>query len=126
MRKFKGIRALLWIMGIRIKKAPSFISDLSISSELIKRLKEDPESWHELISWDEREGCLATESMSVTKSDDKLVVSITNKDKITAYAVLGVASSFYVDLEIKQLLRRRYLHNRTRFDHMFKMLLKQE
>ena len=117
---------MLWIMGVRIKKTPSFISDSSISSELIKRLKEDPESWHELISWDEREGRLATESMSVTKSDDRLVVSITNKDKITAYAVLGVASSFYVDLEIKQLLRRRYLHNRTRFDHMFKMLLKQE
>ena len=126
MRKFKGIRALLWIMGVRIKKTPSFISDLSISSELTKRLKGDPESWQELISWDEREGRLATDSMSVTKSNDKLVVSITNKDKITAYAVLGVASSFYVDMEIKQLLRRRYLHNRTRFDHMFKMLLKQE
>ena len=123
MRKFKGIRALLWIMGVRYKKAPALLSDLEISNKVVDSLKSNPEIWEEIAAWDERSGCLAKENFSLTKNDDRLTVVISDNDA-TAYVVLGVASSFYIDMEVKQLLRRRYLHNRTRFDYLFKQLTK--
>ena len=123
MRKFKGIRALLWIMGVRYKKAPALLSDLEISNKVVDSLKSNPEIWEEIAAWDERSGCLAKEHFSLTKNDDSLTVVISDNDA-TAYVVLGVASSFYIDMEVKQLLRRRYLHNRTRFDYLFKQLTK--
>ena len=123
MRKFKGIRALLWIMGVRYKKAPALLSDLEISNKVVDSLKSNPEIWEEIVAWDERSGCLAKEHFSLTKNDDRLTVVISDNEA-TAYVVLGVASSFYVDMEVKQLLRRRYLHNRTRFDYLFKQLTK--
>ena len=123
MRKFKGIRALLWIMGVRYKKAPALLSDLEISNKVVDSLKSNPEIWEEIVAWDERSGCLAKEHFSLTKNDDRLTVVISDNEA-TAYVVLGVASSFYIDMEVKQLLRRRYLHNRTRFDYLFKQLTK--
>lgn len=123
MRKFKGIRALLWIMGVRYKKAPALLSDLEISNKVVDSLKSNPEIWAEIVAWDERSGCLAKEHFSITKNDDRLTVVISDNEA-TAYVVLGVASSFYIDMEVKQLLRRRYLHNRTRFDYLFKQLTK--
>ena len=123
MRKFKGIRALLWIMGVRYKKAPALLSDLEISNKVVDSLKSNPEIWEEIAAWDERSGCLAKEHFSLTKNDDRLTVVISDNEA-TAYVVLGVASSFYIDMEVKQLLRRRYLHNRTRFDYLFKQLTK--
>lgn len=123
MRKFKGIRALLWIMGVRYKKAPALLSDLEISNKVVDSLKSNPELWEEIVAWDERSGCLAKESFSLTKNDDRLTVVISDNEA-SAYVVLGVASSFYIDMEVKQLLRRRYLHNRTRFDYLFKQLTK--
>jgi len=123
MRKFKGIRALLWIMGVRYKKAPALLSDLEISNKVVDSLKSNPELWEERVAWDERSGCLAKENFSLTKNDDRLTVVISDNEA-TAHVVLGVASSFYVDMEVKQLLRRRYLHNRTRFDYLFKQLTK--
>ena len=123
MRKFKGIRALLWIMGVRYKKAPALLSDLEISNKVVDSLKSNPELWEEIVAWDERSGCLAKEHFSLTKNDDRLTVVISDNEA-TAYVVLGVASSFYIDMEVKQLLRKRYLHNRTRFDYLFKQLTK--
>src|SRR5512145_271653 len=123
MRKFKGIRALLWIMGVRYKKAPALLSDLEISNRVVDSLKSNPEIWEEIVAWDERSGCLAKENFSLTKNDDRLTVVISDNEA-SAYVVLGVASSFYIDMEVKQLLRRRYLHNRTRFDYLFKQLTK--
>lgn len=123
MRKFKGIRALLWIMGVRYKKAPALLSDLEISNKVVDSLKSNPELWEEIVAWDERSGCLAKENFSLTKNDDRLTVVISDNEA-SAYVVLGVASSFYIDMEVKQLLRRRYLHNRTRFDYLFKQLTK--
>ena len=123
MRKFKGIRALLWIMGVRYKKAPVLLSDLEISNRVVDSLKSNPEIWEEIVVWDERSGCLVKEHFSLTKNDDRLTVVISDNEA-TAYVVLGVASSFYIDMEVKQLLRRRYLHNRTRFDYLFKQLTK--
>ena len=123
MRKFKGIRALLWIMGVRYKKAPVLLSDLEISNKVVDSLKSNPELWEEIVAWDERSGCLAKEHFSLTKNDDRLTVVISDNEA-TAYVVLGVASSFYIDMEVKQLLRKRYLHNRTRFDYLFKQLTK--
>ena len=123
MRKLKGIRALLWIMGVRYKKAPALLSDLEISNKVVDSLKSNPEIWEEIVAWDERSGCLAKEHFSLTKNDDRLTVVISDNEA-TAYVVLGVTSSFYIDMEVKQLLRRRYLHNRTRFDYLFKQLTK--
>ena len=123
MRKFKGIRALLWIIGVRYKKAPALLSDLEISNKVVDSLKSNPEIWEEIVAWDERSGCLAKEHFSLTKNDDRLTVVISDNEA-TAYVVLGVASSFYIDMEVKQLLRKRYLHNRTRFDYLFKQLTK--
>lgn len=130
MRKFKGIRALLWIMGVRYKKAPVLLSDLEISNKVVDSLKSNPELWEERVAWDERSGCLAKENFSVTKNYDRITVVVSDSEDTEyvvlsmAYVVLGVASSFYIDMEVKQLLRRRYLHNRTRFDYLFKQLTK--
>jgi hypothetical protein len=124
MRKFKGIRALLWIMGVRFKKAPALISDTNIATSVIACMQGNPSSWVESIPWDERSGRLSSELLSVTKNDDRIVVSVTIPLEESAYVVLGSASSYYVDLEVKQLLRKRYLHNRTRFDYLFKQLTK--
>lgn len=110
-------------MGVRYKKAPALLSDLEISNRVVDSLKSNPEIWEEIVAWDERSGCLAKENFSVTKNDDRLTVVISDNEA-TAYVVLGVASSFYIDMEVKQLLRRRYLHNRTRFDYLFKQLTK--
>ena len=123
MRKFKGIRALLWIMGVRYKKAPALLSDIEISNRVVDSIKSNPEIWEETVAWDERSGCLAKEHLSLTKNDDRLTVVISDNEA-TAYVVLGVASSFYIDMEVKQLLRRIYLYNRTRFDYLFKQLTK--
>lgn len=133
MRKFKGLRALLWIVGFRFKKAPLLTSDADISLAIINSLKENPSSWVELTPWDESAGCLACDRLSVTKNLDRITVNIkdyvyigdVDTEVTMAYVVLGIASSFYINQEVKQLLHTRYMHNRTRFDYLFKTILNQ-